>query len=67
MKTAAWKSHDLLLGSGFTYRVFFNSDDPGPNPTDHVLELKSPISNRMTYPSGKPTKKQWKDPPFLNG
>lgn len=23
MKTAAWKSHDLLLGSGFTYRLFF--------------------------------------------
>ena len=23
MKTAAWKSHDLILGSGFTYRFFF--------------------------------------------
>ena len=25
MKTAAWKSHDLLVGSGFTYRVFFSA------------------------------------------
>ena len=25
MKTAAWKSHDLLLGSGFTYRFFFSA------------------------------------------
>ena len=25
MKTAAWKSHDLLLGSGFIYRDFFSN------------------------------------------
>ena len=30
MKTATWKSHDLLLGSGFTYQVFFSSAVESP-------------------------------------